>query len=177
MKPTRAWHLVAYFVALAVAGYLVGKALIGRGISVPVSGLNVQLSLVAMGLVLVGLAWPVIRYRRGMNQWRKSAVAANRNSALRPKPIDPFYAVRLLMLAKACSIAAAAFAGGHVGFVLVQLESPVPFTAASAQNLWAVGASIVLLVCALIVEWLCRVRQDAEPESAGAARNSEASAA
>jgi len=74
--------------------------------------------------------------------------------------MNPFYAVRLVMLAKATAIAGALFAGWQLGVIWFQISSPV--TPGSVwQNFAALVANIVMIVIALVIERICRITEDA----------------
>ncbi len=71
--------------------------------------------------------------------------------------IDPFYATRVVILAKACSIAGALLAGGTLGLLVDLLVRGAPNADALARILTSLGGGILLLVGGLIAEYLCRV--------------------
>jgi hypothetical protein len=166
LKPTKPLTLFFVAVVAAIAGYFACRLLIGAGHPVPVAELNTLITLPALAVVLIGLAWPVIRYRRQLARLRKADPGQNTVSAAasveRPKRVDPFYAVRLLALAKASSLAGAAFAGWHFGIILVQLASPAGATQSVASNAFAVVGSLILIGAALFVEFICRIPQDGD---------------
>jgi hypothetical protein len=154
MKPTKLNFLFLLSLTTAVAGYFMASILVGRGFQVPVSPTNLLITLGAIGVVLLALSIPIWRYRSAL---KDSAVK-------RPKRVDPFYAVRVLLLAKASSIAGALFAGWHIGVVVYQLFSPVFITASVLQNGLGIIASFALLVSAFTTEQLCRLPNDQSPD-------------
>lgn len=180
MKPTKPIQLIIAALVSAVAAFLFALFRINQSLGVPVSKINILVTLPVIGLTLVALAIPVIRYRLQLRKLRSTTVASPANAlAQRPKRVDPFYAVRLLTLAKACSIAASLFLGWHIGVIVVQLSRPVVATEGVWQNGFGLVGSIVLLACALIVEFVCRIPNDggAEAGSTQQGRSSEAAAA
>jgi hypothetical protein len=179
VKPTKALSLGIAVIVATVLSFLLAEYLISQSLGVPVSKLNILVTLPVIGLTLVALAIPVIRYRAQLRKLRPDAKVET-SSLARPKRVDPFYAVRLLTLAKACSIAASLFLGWHIGVIIVQLSRPV----VAADGVWANGfglfGSIVLLVCAIVVELVCRVPSDGDAASSAggkSSRSSEAAAA
>jgi hypothetical protein len=142
----------------AVVSGLVGLFRLSHGQSVPVSPLNIILTLPAIAVVLLALAYPIYRYRKQLLEWASSSSAAGNKPTAghRPKRLDPFYAVRVLLLAKASSIAGSLFSGWHIGLVIVQLSTPV-----IPPNVWSNVAgligSVATVVVALVVERLCRI--------------------
>ncbi len=158
MKPTKILTLIGWLIPTATAGYLLSKIITTNGGQVPVTQLNLILTLVVVSVILGSFAVPMLRYRRALAEQLK-----NSNSP-RPKRLNPFYAVRLLILAKATAISGAMFSGWHIGVIWMQLSSPV--TPSSIwQNAFALVASILMVVVGLIVERICRIKDDAELEA------------
>lgn len=156
MKPTKIWTLVGWAVSATTAGYLLPKLVVAGGGPIPVSPWNIIFTLPATGIVLFLMAIPLIKYRRAL-----AALKKNTNLP-RPKRINPFYAVRLVVLAKAISISGAIFFGWHLGLVWLQVTAPV-LPSSTGQNALGLGGSAVMLVLAVIVERLCRVVDDLPP--------------
>jgi hypothetical protein len=73
--------------------------------------------------------------------------------------MNPFYAVRLVLLAKAISISGAIFSGWHIGVVWLQLTSPI-IPSSTLQNTFALIGAIVMTVCAVVVERICKITDD-----------------
>ena len=153
MKPTKIFTLFGWVVPGATAGYLFARAATANGGQVPVAPINLILTMVAISLILIGFALPMLRYRRALAEQIKHPEAP------RPKRLNPFYAVRLLLLAKASAIYGSLFAGWQVGVIWMQLTSPV--TADSIwQNVAALVGAILLIAIGLIVERICRIKDD-----------------
>lgn len=160
MKPTKILTLVGWLIPSATAGYLVAKLVSANGGQVPVTPINLILTLVAISIILVGFALPMVRYRRALAEQLKSATAP------RPKRLNPFYAFRLVILAKATAIAGSLFSGWQIGVIWMQFSSLV--TPESIwQNGFALLASIAMVVIALIVERICRIKDDGSEQSTG----------
>lgn len=148
--------LVLLLVAIgAGVGLLVqqGLAMAGRpGITPPVS---LTIVLIALGVVVVVLAVPVRR-----------AVKGHR------KHVDPFYALRVLVLAKASALSGALLAGAALGSVLFLLSRTVPALGALGYSVGTAIGGAVLLAGGLIAEGLCRIpppTDEDEGQAAGAA--------
>lgn len=77
-----------------------------------------------------------------------------------PKRVDPFYAVRILALAKAASLAASIFAGWQFGTLTGQLLQPIVANDSLAPTIFAAVSSLVLLAAGLIVEQICKLHGD-----------------
>lgn len=146
MKPTRLTFLAGISLPAVVAGYLIASVVVSRGMQVPVSPVNLLITLAAIATVLLLLSVPIWRYRSSLKQTEK-----------RPKRVDPFYAVRVLLLAKASSIAGAIFAGWHIGVVLYQLSGQVLVQLLVLSNTLGVISSFALIIAALVTEQICRL--------------------
>lgn len=155
MKPTQLKFLFLIALATAIIGYFVAALLVGRGFQVPVSPTNLLITLGAIGVVLLALSIPIWRYRSALRD----------GSGKRPKRVDPFYAVRVLLLSKASSLAGALFAGWHIGVVGYQMFSPVVVPVFALQNAMGIFASFALVASAFVTEQLCRLPEDFGPDA------------
>lgn len=97
-------------------------------------------TLLLLGGIVLSLAWPV----------RQSVTLQVKTSL-----IDPLYATRVLLLAKASAVSGSGLAGGAVGVGVFFLSRPV----VSAPALWSVGfallGALVLMAGALVAERWC----------------------
>jgi hypothetical protein len=84
----------------------------------------------------------------------------------RTQPIHPLTVARIAALAKSTSPVAALFVGGYTGFLIhvARLESP---QASSDVRTAAIGvaASMLLVVAALAMERVCRVKPPKSPDT------------
>ena len=167
MKPTKILHLIAAASSSAIASYLLIRLAIGAGFKVPVSGLNLILTLPIIGAIVLLLAIPIIRYRRSLREFAKPGSAA---SSARPKRVDPFYAVRVLMLAKATAIAGSLFAGWHLGAVAVQASQPV-----IADSIWfnvsGLVGSVLMAIAGVITERICKIPDAGNGDTNGGSKS------
>jgi len=154
MKPTKLSLLLLISIPTTLAAFFVASFMVGRGLQVPVSPTNLLITLAAIAAVLLALSIPIWRYRNALKQ----------SSAQRPKRVDPFYAVIVLLLAKASSLAGVLFASWHLGVVIFQLSGAVVVQGLVLQNVFGFVASVMLVVAALITEQICRLPQDADPD-------------
>jgi hypothetical protein len=153
VKPTKFMTLVGWAVSATTAGYLLPKLVVNNGGAIPISPWNIIVTLPLIGIILLAMAIPMFKYRAALNARLKDS------SKPRPMPMNPFYAVRLVLLAKAISISGAIFSGWHIGVVWLQLTSPV-ITEATMQNVLALVGSLLMTICAIIVERICRITED-----------------
>lgn len=161
MKQTQIMTLVAWAVSATTAGYLLPLVLINGGGSIPISPWSIVVTLPLIAIVLSILAVPIYRYRRALVEIQKT------KSLTRPKRLNPFYAVRVVLLAKSIAISGAIFTGWHLGVVWLQVTSPV-IPSSTLQNALALIGSVLMTLVALIVERICKVTQDAAEESPNA---------
>ena len=157
MKSTRVVHLVGFAFPAATFAFLLAMYRSSHGQTVPVSGWASLLVIVVIIVVLLALAFPIYRYRRALLELAKNQAAGKSTVGVkRPKRIDPFYAVRVLLLAKATGLALTLYFGWHLGLVLFQVSLPVV-----AEGVWlnAAGAlvNLVGVVAAIVVERLCKI--------------------
>jgi Protein of unknown function (DUF3180) len=115
----------------------------GRAILIPPFTLAVALTLI--GVIVIAMALPVRKVSRGVPNAR----------------IDPFYATRVVILAKASSLGGALLGGAGLAIAAYLLSRSVLPAAASVSMAiaTAVGA-IVLLVAGLVAEHMCALPPD-----------------
>jgi len=151
MKPTKASSVIAVILGLSVVSFLTVRLMVSNGMAIPTSPTNLLIALAFIAVVLLALSIPIWRYKTALTQYK---------TGTRPKRIDPFYAVRVVLLAKASALTGAGFVGWHIGALVAQLSLPVSFTAALLQNSFGLVASLVLMAAAIISEQICRLPED-----------------
>lgn len=156
MKQLKISTLFGWLVPSLTVGFLAAEFSVQNGAAIPAAGLDTILTQPLVGLIVVLMAIPIFKYRRAMIE-RRSAPRVN-----------PFYAVRVVLLAKAIAIAGSIFTGWHAGLAWAQFSSPV-ISDAIWQNLWATLGGIVMAACGVVVERNCRVPEDDNSEEATAA--------
>lgn len=142
-------------VLLALVGFALAfatdLALAMRGEPVLVPPLSLAVGLVLIAALLVALAWPV------------------RAAAKGERRIDPFYATRVVVLAKASALAGALLLGGAGGiltYLLSRAVVPIGSTLTAAGTL---VAAVILLIAALVAEHFCALPPDDDDEQQEAA--------
>lgn len=181
MQNTKAILLVVAASAAGVLACFFGIYQVSHGHELPVASVNSIFTLPLVALVLAVFAYPIYRYRRqvlaftanggqlgvqpGAASGSKSAAsdggghsvsAASQQLVKRPNPLNPFYAVRVLLLAKSVAVASALIAGWHAGLVALQLSTPV-VTGTVWNNILAFIGAIFAMALALAVERICRL--------------------
>ena len=165
LKPTRVIDLVAWAVISATAGYLLPQLVTAQGGSIPISPWNIVITLPLIGIVIVLMAIPMFKYRKALLSISKAKLQNLNTNSPRPKRLNPFYAVRLVLLAKSIAISGAIFTGWHIGVVWLQLSSPI-IPSSTFQNALGLIGAIVMSVCALVVERICKITDDGSAEQA-----------
>jgi len=141
---TKLSTVVALIVVGAVAGFLVQIGLAAAGSPKFTPYYTLALSLVFIAAIVVALAIPIRRATRGKVRTR----------------IDPFYATRVVLLAKASSIAGAVIAGTAFGLLLELLVRSGGLNSDGLlQTLATLGGAIALLTAGLVGEFFCTVPQ------------------
>jgi hypothetical protein len=145
MRRTRPLTLVLLAAFGGVAGFVVEIALASSGRPIIALPLSLSITLVAAGAIVVSLAVPIARAIRGTNQ----------------RPINPFRAMRVAVLAKASSMVGALIAGVGAGVVVYLLSrTVVPAAATLWLSIGAAVAGVVFLACGLVAEKLCTLPPD-----------------
>lgn len=147
MKRTRPVILVLFAVVGAGAGLLLQVVLAAAGTAGVSAPFTLALSLAVIGVLVVVFAVPVRRAVRDREKHR----------------VDPFYATRVVILAKASSIAGSLLFGATSAVVAYLLTRPVVAAVGSIFTSGAaVAGSVVLLVCGLVAENMCSLPPDDE---------------
>ncbi len=141
MRRTNPGLLVALVLFGAAVGFALQTTLAALSIAKLRPEYTLAVSLLLIGLLVVALAIPVRRAVRGVNR----------------QPVDPFYATRVVLLAKACAIAGSLLAGLALGFLLDLVLRGSPASDSFLRVLASLGGSAVLLVGGVVAELLCRV--------------------
>ncbi len=145
MKRTRPFVLVLFAVVGVGAGLLLEVILASTGAAVASAPFTLALSLAVIGVLVIVFAVPVRRAVRDREKHR----------------VDPFYATRVVILAKASSIAGSLLFGATSAIVGYLLTRTV---IAAVGSIFTSGAavvgSVVLLVCGLVAENMCSLPPD-----------------
>ncbi len=155
MTRTNPLHLALLAVLGGGAGWLLETALATSGRPVLIPPFTLAVALVLIGVIIVVMALPVRRVSRGGR-------------------IDPFYATRVVMLAKASSLAGALLAGAALGIAGYLLSrSVLPGVGSITMAFAAAVGAIALLAAGLVAEQMCTIPPDdddnSDPEQRGLA--------
>jgi hypothetical protein len=158
MRATRSLTVISLLVIGAVFGGVFGGLQVSHGRAIPVSGASLIVTMLGLGIILAGLAYPIYRYRKQVLALAKAASNGSEkpSAAPRPKRLDPFYAVRVLALAKSVAVGSALMSGWHLGLVALQLCTPV-ITHGVWFNVGGLLACVAAMAVALAVEQICKI--------------------
>lgn len=142
MTRTRASTLVILAAFGAAAGFLAQVALASGGFQRYRPEYPLALSLLFIAGIAIALAVPIRRATRATVRTR----------------IDPFHATRVVLFAKASSIAGALLTGAATGLLAeVLVRSGGVNTDSLLRTLAVLAGAVALLVAGLVGEWLCTV--------------------
>lgn len=151
MSRTSPWTLIAIVAGGGLVGWFVELILVAMGRAVVVPPYPLAAALVVLAVAVVAVAIPVRRVARGIPGAR----------------VDPFYATRVVVLAKAVAIAAAGLAGLFGGALAFVATRPVVVDDLLWKSIAGLAASAALLAAGLIAEGMCRIPPRDEQESDG----------
>lgn len=155
MTRTKASTLVILAAIAAGAGFLLQIALASGGLQRYRPEYALALSLIFLAGIVIALAVPIRRATRATVRTR----------------IDPFHATRVVLFAKASSIAGALLTGAAAGLLAeVLVRGGGVNTDSLLRTLAVLVGAVALLVAGLVGEWLCTVPpsdDDREPDAAG----------
>ena len=151
MKPISPLIIAVCVLVSGIVGFGYSTFAVNNGLEVPISGITLALSTALIAVVLLGLAVPIWKYKRSITKALTTS---------KPLPVNPFYAVRVLLLSKAAAITAAMFIGWHAGVLVKQFTAPVVVTDATTPNITALVAAVLLLIVGFVVEQICKLPSD-----------------
>jgi len=150
MTRTRPFTLVILTILGAGAGVVLQSVLAALGQPKLRPEYTLAITLVLVAAAAIALAVPVRRATRG-------------NPAHR---VDPFYATRVVVLAKASALGGALLSGVGLGLVIeLVLRSGAPGADAYLRVFSVLGGGVALLVGGLVAEALCTVPKDGGDDS------------
>ena len=151
MRPTRFLTLLGVVAIDGFVALIASDLFVRQGRQVFIAPASLAFTLPAIAILLAAFAWPMIRYRRDLASALKSKVT-------KPvKRVDPFYAVRVLILSKASSLTSSAILGWQLGVVFYLLSRPAQVADSMTRTVTAGIGAAILLTVALIIERICRL--------------------
>jgi hypothetical protein len=126
----------------AVLGWLGQTALAAGGSPSLIPPVTLVVALVGIAAILLGLGWPIRQVVRGK----------------RTRRVDPFFAMRVLVFAKASSLTGALLTGAAAALVVYALtRSSLPLLPVVWADVLTLLGAAALVVAGLVVENWCRI--------------------
>jgi hypothetical protein len=144
VKRTTAGIIVVLVVVAAVAGYLIELAIVANGGFAFAPPVSLPITLTAIAIVIVALAVPVRRRVTGKRKDR----------------LDPFYAVRVAVLAKSSSLTGALLTGLGAGIIAHALSLPILNGDLLGRGIAQTVGAALLLTAGLVAERMCTLPPD-----------------
>jgi hypothetical protein len=142
MKRTRVSTLVLLVIIGGLVGGLLELALATTGRAIIIPPVTLPVALAMIGVIVIVLAVPIRRFTKGKIK----------------APIDPYYATRVVMLAKACAISGSLVVGLAVGITIYLLtRSVVPGVGSVGLAIASFFGAAILLAAGLIAEFMCTI--------------------
>ena len=149
MRRTSIPLILALVLAGAVVGWLGQLALSASSSPTLTPPITLVVALCGIAAIVVSLGWPIRQMVRGK----------------RTHPVDPFFAMRVLVFAKATSLTGALLTGAAIGLTLYGLTRLLtPLLPALWYDLLTLLGAAAMLTAGLLVETWCRIPpEDHEP--------------
>lgn len=152
MTRTRPALLALLALGAAVLAIALQLGLAAVGLSKIVPQVTLAVTLVLIAVVVVVLALPVRRATRAGGERGAEAPPRGR--------VDPFYATRVVLIAKASAVAGALLGGAAAGLVAELLIRPVSAVSALWAGVAMLVGGVLLMVAGLVAESWCVVPPD-----------------
>lgn len=152
MTRTKPLHLVLLGVLGGTLSWFLQTALTAMGSPILIPPLTLAFALALIGAIIVFMALPVRRVSRRVEGAR----------------VDPFYATRVVMLAKASSLSGSLLGGAGLGITAYLVSrSVIPGVGSVTMALACTAGAIILLVAGLIAEQMCTIPPDDDEPNDG----------
>ena len=145
MGTTKASMLVGLFLAGAIVMFFGELLLVRLGEPQFTPPITLGAALFFIGVILPSLAWPI------------RAVTKPSDPKKHREPVNPFYATRVLLLAKAGALTGALLTGAGVGIVVFIASRVVIAVGTLVLAGSAVAGGVVLTIGSVLAERWCRI--------------------
>lgn len=150
MTRTKPAHLVVLLLIGGMLLFFIESALAATGRPVLIPPITLGVALLLIGVIVIVMAVPVRRVARRMPN----------------ATVDPFYATRVVIIAKASALAGALLAGAGLGVGIYLLSRAVLPAVGSITMAFATAlGAVVLLVGGLVAEHMCSIPPDDDNET------------
>jgi len=139
-----------------VLGLVAAQLSAGFGYVFPASPTSLPISLLALALANYLFSFPIYRYRKRLGSYKEG---------IRPERPNPFYAVRVLILARASVLAGALFAGWHAGLLIWLVSFSVAPENLMQSSLFGLVGAVALTIGGLVSQWNCKTPPSSDSDS------------
>ena len=130
-----------------VLGLIAAQLSAGFGYAFPTSPTSLPISLLVLAIANYLFSFPIYRNRKQLGRYKEG---------IRPERPNPFYAVRVLILARASVLAGALFAGWHVGVIIWLVSFSVAPENLMLTSSFGLVAAVALTIGGLVSQWNCK---------------------
>ncbi len=141
MKRTRVTTLILVAVLGSAAAAFIQVVLATNGRPIFSLPVTLGIALAVIGGIVIAMAVPILRMKR---------------TSTAPR-VDPFYATRVVMLAKACAITGALGVGVGAGVLTYLLARSIVGSGSLVQTVTTIVGAGVLLAAGLVAEQMCSI--------------------
>ena len=131
------------------------QLLAGNGMAFPLSPNSLLVTLPLTGIAVYLASWPIYRYRKAVEGFSQGP---------RPARPNPFYAFRVMVLARATGLAGSLFLGWHVGAGVWLLAFSVAPGALLGPTAFGMLGAGVMLAGGLLGQLNCRAPKNGDGE-------------
>jgi hypothetical protein len=134
--------ILALVLAGAVVGWLGQLALTASSAPTLTPPITLVVALFGIAAIVLALGWPIRQMLRGK----------------RNRPVDPFFAMRVLVFAKASTLTGALLTGAGLGLTLYGLTRLLaPVLPGLWFDLLTLAGAVAMLAAGMVVETWCRI--------------------
>lgn len=156
MTPIKFQTYLSWFVVGGILGSSSGQFLVSVGEAFPVSPVSMLITLPVCAVAGYLATVPIVRYRKKAEKFAEGKITT------RPERVNPFYAFRVLVLARAVAIAGTGFLGWHLGQLLWLVSFSVPASALVTPTLIGAAGGLTMVISGLLSEQNCKAPKDPE---------------
>lgn len=153
----RAWlsGALGFSFAGLVFGLAAAQFSAGFGLGFPSAPVTLPVSLAGIGVMVLLASIPIYRYRKASETYKTGP---------RPARPNPFYAVRVLVLARASSLTGWLFLGWHFGLIIWLLGFTTAPSALLTGEVFGLLGALVLTVLGEVSRRNCKTPKDPDGE-------------
>jgi len=152
--------LAGFSVVGLVLGLSIPQLSAGFGYEFPASPTSLPVSLLVIAVANYVFSFPIYRYRKRLERYQEG---------IKPGRPNPFYAVRVLILARASVLAGALFAGWHAGLLIWLVSFSVAPENLILSSSFGLVSAVALIIGGLVSQWNCKSPPNSDSDRDGKA--------